>query len=95
MPETATVYPPFATWQLRVVCYRKVRGHGNDISVREIFRHFDSEKHGESPGIDKVLVLVVRDYMLYFGCCDLVYSYRSSLTIILFLNGKRQVNTRR
>ncbi len=24
--------------------------HGNDISVRRIFRNFDSEKHGDSPG---------------------------------------------
>jgi hypothetical protein len=25
-------------------------GHCKDISVREIIRHFESEKHGESPG---------------------------------------------
>ena len=24
------------------------------VSMQEIFRHFDSEKHGDAPGVDKV-----------------------------------------
>jgi len=31
---------------------RKVKGNGSDVSVREIFRHFDNNKNGSSPGID-------------------------------------------
>ena len=51
--------------QLRQICYRKVRGNGNDVSIREIFRHFDTEKHGESPGIDQdEFVLAVKRLML-------------------------------
>ena len=48
----------FLMKQLRDVCYAKVRGNGADISVREVFRHFDSDKEvGEDDagehGIDK------------------------------------------
>jgi len=51
--------------QLRTVCYRKVRGNGNDVSIREIFRHFDSEKHGDVPGIDRdEFVTAVKRLML-------------------------------
>jgi len=40
--------------QLRDMCYRKVKGNGADISIREIFRHFDSDKDGDGEhGIDK------------------------------------------
>ena len=64
-PGVKRIYLDFLFKQLRTVCYRKVRGNGNDVSIREIFRHFDSEKHGEAPGIDKdEFVLAVRRLML-------------------------------
>jgi len=56
----------FLLRQLRQICYRKVRGHGNDVSVREIFRHFDSVKDsaGEA-GIDEAeFVQAVQRLML-------------------------------
>jgi len=52
-PGVKRVYLDFLFKQLRQICYRKVRGNGNDVSIREIFRHFDSEKHGDAPGVDQ------------------------------------------
>lgn len=40
----------FLLRQLRLLCYRKVKGHGSDVSVREIFRHFDSNKDEDEDG---------------------------------------------
>jgi hypothetical protein len=36
--------------QLRLLCYRKVKGNGSDVSVREVFRHFDSNKDEDEDG---------------------------------------------
>jgi len=52
-PGVSKTYLDFLFKQLRQICYRKVRGNGNDVSIREIFRHFDSEKHGDAPGVDR------------------------------------------
>ena len=43
-PGVSKPHLDFLFKQLRQICYRKVRGNGNDVSIREIFRHFDSEK---------------------------------------------------
>ena len=43
-PGVSKAHLDFLFKQLRQICYRKVRGNGNDVSIREIFRHFDSEK---------------------------------------------------
>ena len=40
----------FLLRQLRLLCYRKVQGNGSDVSVREIFRHFDSNKDEDEDG---------------------------------------------
>jgi len=40
----------FLLRQLRLLCYRKVKGNGSDVSVREIFRHFDSNKDEDEEG---------------------------------------------
>ena len=40
----------FLLRQLRLLCYRKVKGNGSDVSVREIFRHFDSNKDEDEDG---------------------------------------------
>ena len=41
----------FLLRQLRLLCYRKVKGNGSDVSVREIFRHFDSNKDEDEDGV--------------------------------------------
>jgi hypothetical protein len=40
----------FLLRQLRLLCYRKVKGNGSDVSVREVFRHFDSNKDEDEDG---------------------------------------------
>lgn len=64
-PGVSKPHLDFLFKQLRQICYRKVRGNGNDVSIREIFRHFDSEKHGDAPGVDRdEFVLAVKRLML-------------------------------
>jgi hypothetical protein len=52
--QAAKEVPPlrvdFLLRQLRLLCYRKVKGNGSDVSVREIFRHFDSNKDEDEDG---------------------------------------------
>jgi Ca2+-binding EF-hand superfamily protein len=45
-----TLRVDFLLRQLRLLCYRKVKGNGSDVSVREIFRHFDSNKDEDEDG---------------------------------------------
>ena len=40
----------FLLRQLRLLCYRKVKGNGSDVSVREVFRHFDANKDEDDEG---------------------------------------------